>query len=87
MTPAPIAVRVVGDLAGLPAIDHAHVAITLNASGLASLELGVGPASIDAGGVVLRPAFSVVAGNAPVGGARAASRSACAAIAWSVRAG
>ena len=70
VTPALLAVRVVGDLAGLPAIAHAHLALTLNAGGLASFELGVGPASIDAGGVLLRPAFSVVAGNAPVGGAR-----------------
>jgi len=71
VTPSPLAVRVAGDLAGLPAIDHAHLALALNASGLASFELGVGPATIDAGGVLLRPAFDVVAGNAPVGGARA----------------
>ena len=71
ITPSPLAVRVVGDLAALPAIDHAHLALTLDAGGLASFELGVGPASIDAGGVLLKPAFDVVAGNAPVGGARA----------------
>ncbi|HEV7578727.1 MAG TPA: hypothetical protein VGO85_22050, partial [Caldimonas sp.] len=71
VTPSPLAVRVVGDLAGVPAIDRAHLALTLDASGLASFELGIGPASIDAGGVLIKPAFSVVAGHAPVGGARA----------------
>ena len=69
--PSPLSVSVTGALAGLPAIARANIALTLNASGLASFELQVGPANIDAGGVTLRPAFSVVAGSAPVGGARA----------------
>jgi hypothetical protein len=87
ITPSPLAVRVAGDLAGSPAIDHAHLALTLNASGLASFELGVGPATIDAGGVLLRPAFDVVAGNARSAARAPGSRSDFRATASSARAG
>ena len=71
LRPAPLQLTVHGALAGLPVIDHAQLGLTLDPSGLASFELQVGPAVVAAGGVTLRPAFSVVAGTAPIGGARA----------------
>ena len=69
ITPAPFAVRVSGVLNGLPAIDRARADLTLDATGLRSLALEVGPSVIEAGGIRLRPCFTVVVGQAPVGGA------------------
>ncbi|MEO8297315.1 MAG: DUF6603 domain-containing protein [Burkholderiales bacterium] len=71
LRPAPFELTIDGVLTGLPAIERAHVGFTLNATGLKSLTLEAGPANINAGGLVLRPMFGVVAGNAPTGGARA----------------
>ncbi|HET6159916.1 MAG TPA: DUF6603 domain-containing protein [Dongiaceae bacterium] len=70
LQPSPFEVTVDADLAGLPVVQTLDLAITLNGSGLKALELDVGPADIDAGGISLRPTLLVAAGNAPAGGRR-----------------
>jgi hypothetical protein len=72
VTPAPFAVGFSGSLTALPALSRAHVEVALDAAGLKSLLLEAGPAEIHAGGVTLKPCFTVVAGRAPIAGARAA---------------
>ena len=72
LSPSPFVLTLRGRLSALPAIAHARAELVLDATGLRSLLLEAGPAAIDAGGVMLRPAFTVVAGLAPIGGARAA---------------
>lgn len=72
ITPAPFAVAFSGTLSALPAVNRAHIEVALDATGLKSLLLEAGPADIHAGGVTLQPCFTVVAGGAPIGGARAA---------------
>jgi hypothetical protein len=71
LTPSPFAIAVSGDVAGVPAVDRVGFQIALAASGLRALDIEVGPATIDAGGVDLRPFFGVHAGAAPAGGRRA----------------
>ncbi len=72
LTPAPFALAVDGVLNAVPVIGHAHARIALDTAGLKEFALDLGPATLDAGGVTLRPAFSVAAGHTPSAGARAA---------------
>ena len=82
VTPSPFAIAVSGDVTGVPAVDRVVFGIAVNASGLRALDIEVGPASIDAGGVDLHP-FGVHAGAAPAGGRRSRSLLVSAAIAGS----
>lgn len=68
LQPSPFEVTVAADLSGLPAIEELHVTVSLNGSGLAALDLELGPADIDAGGISLRPLLSIAAGDAHPGG-------------------
>ena len=70
VTPSPFAIAVSGDVTGMPAVDRVVFGIAVNASGLRALDIEVGPAAIDAGGVDLRPFFGVHAGAEPAGGRR-----------------
>ena len=70
LQPSPFEVKIATDLDGLPAIRHLDLAVTLSGSGLTALELAVGPADIDAGGISLRPTLVIAAGSAPTGGRR-----------------
>ncbi|HEX7537186.1 MAG TPA: DUF6603 domain-containing protein, partial [Dermatophilaceae bacterium] len=65
--PNPFAVTVSVDT-DVPGIDHAAGTITLDATGLRTLDVQVGPALIPAGGATLRPFVGFRVGNAPPGG-------------------
>jgi hypothetical protein len=68
--PAPFEITLGGTVTGISGIDRVAPAITLDATGLKQVSVKVGPASIDAGGVTLRPYVSADVGQAPVGGRR-----------------
>jgi large repetitive protein len=70
LQPTPITVSVAANLSGIPSIQSVEASAVLNATGLAALDLELGPADIDAGGVRLRPYFAAAAGNVPDGGRR-----------------
>lgn len=72
VTPSPFAVVVDGTLASLPVLRQAHARIALDGAGLTELTVDLGPAELDVGGALLRPAFSVSGGRAPTAGRRAA---------------
>lgn len=71
VTPAPFGIAVSGEVSGVPAIARLTFGLALAAAGVRSLDIEVGPAEIDGGGVLLRPFFGVHAGTAPIGGRRA----------------
>ncbi|MGA0611702.1 DUF6603 domain-containing protein [Caldimonas sp. KR1-144] len=54
----------------VPGIQRLDFSVALDSDGLRELRASVGPAELDAGGVVLRPFASVAAGTAPAGGVR-----------------
>ncbi|GIK95841.1 MAG: hypothetical protein BroJett029_00500 [Alphaproteobacteria bacterium] len=68
LRPAPFEITVAADLSGLPVVQQLRLSVSLSGSGLSALELAVGPADIDAGGVSLRPMLAISAGDAPPGG-------------------
>ena len=70
VTPVPFAIAVSGTATGIPAVDRVALGLALDEQGLAALDVEVGPADIDAGGITLRPFAGVHAGRAPVGGRR-----------------
>ncbi|MHB1170243.1 MAG: DUF6603 domain-containing protein, partial [Longimicrobiales bacterium] len=67
---SPFAFRITGDVSGIPGVERIVLDMQLNTSGLHSLVARLGPAEIDAGGVMLRPFIGAAAGNAPAGGRR-----------------
>jgi hypothetical protein len=71
VTPTPFAIEVSGEVDGVPAVSSIEFGVGLSSAGLTSLDVQVGPAEIDAGGVMIRPFFGVHAGTAPGGGRRA----------------
>ena len=71
LTPSPLSITVTGEVHGVPAVSTIAFGVSLSAAGLTALDVEVGPAAIDAGGVMIKPFFGVHAGSAPVGGARA----------------
>lgn len=68
--PSPFEVTCAGTIEGIPGVGRAEVSIALDLTGLRSLAATIGPADIDAGGVMLRPYLSAVAGQEPAGGRR-----------------
>ncbi|MBK9316487.1 MAG: hypothetical protein IPM55_19920 [Acidobacteria bacterium] len=56
----------------VPGLQEASFKVSLSAAGLDELAITAGPASIDAGGVILRPFVTVAAGESPSGGRRIA---------------
>ncbi len=68
--PSPLQFTVAGTITGVPGINSTAIGITLDTSGLKSASVQAGPASIDAGGVTLRPFVSAVVGESPAGGRR-----------------
>ncbi|HEY2925404.1 DUF6603 domain-containing protein, partial [Piscinibacter sp.] len=54
----------------VPGIERLGGTLAISAAGLDELSVALGPASIDAGGVLLQPFVSVSAGLAPAGGRR-----------------
>ena len=54
----------------VPGIHTLGATLAISAAGLDELSLAIGPAEIDAGGVILRPFASIAAGLNPVGGRR-----------------
>jgi hypothetical protein len=71
-TPATNRVSVTASSVALPGIGSAGFTVKLTAAGLEELSVTAGPATIDAGGVTLRPFVTVAAGSAPTGGRRVA---------------
>ncbi len=70
LQPSPFAISVAANISGIPTIQSVEAAATLNVTGLAALNLELGPADIDAGGFSLRPYFAAAVGNVPDGGRR-----------------
>lgn len=70
LSPSPFTFRLAGDVSGIPGVERIALDLQLDASGLRSLVAGLGPAEIDAGGVMLRPFIGAAAGTAPLGGRR-----------------
>ncbi len=68
--PSPFLVTLAGTVDGITAIDSVAIAIELDASGLHRFASRVGPATLDAGGLVLRPFIAATVGEAPAGGRR-----------------
>jgi len=68
--PAEGRVRVNAPAIAVPGIETLGLALAVSAAGLDELAVAIGPARIDAGGVLLRPFASLAVGNAPVGGKR-----------------
>ncbi len=68
--PSPMQFTVDGTVTGIPGVDQVKANIVLDATGLKSLTARVGPCTINAGGVTLRPYIEAVAGTAPSGGRR-----------------
>ena len=56
----------------VPGIETLGLTLAISAAGLDQLSVAIGPAQIDAGGVMLRPFASISAGLAPAGGRRVA---------------
>jgi len=63
-------VRLVVEGVAVPGIERVGGTLAISAAGLDELSLALGPASIEAGGVLLQPFVSISAGLAPVGGRR-----------------
>jgi len=55
---------------GIPVLQVAKATIVLDTTGLKSLTAQLGPAAIDAGGVILRPLLAATVGESPAGGRR-----------------
>jgi hypothetical protein len=55
---------------GIPVLQAAKATIVLDTTGLKSLTAQLGPAAIDAGGVILRPLLAATVGESPAGGRR-----------------
>lgn len=53
--PSPLAVSVSADVTGLPFVDAVEVSVDIDGTGLAGWSAGVGPATLDLGGPVVRP--------------------------------
>jgi hypothetical protein len=68
--PSPFQITCGGTITGIPGLGRANISIVLDHAGLNSLTAQAGPATIDAGGVTLRPFVATVAGAAPAGGRR-----------------
>jgi hypothetical protein len=54
--------------AGLPGVESLAASVTVDATGLTALDIAVGPASLTAGPLTIRPFARVIAGSAPAGG-------------------
>jgi hypothetical protein len=63
---------IVGDDVSVPGIDRVSFTVAVSALGLNELSVTVGPAAINAGGVMLRPFVTVAAGLSPANGRRVA---------------
>ena len=68
--PASSRVSIAAPSIAVPGIETLGLALAISASGLDELSIALGPARIDAGGVLLRPFASVSAGLAPAAGRR-----------------
>lgn len=68
--PATSRVALTAPSLAVPGIETLGLTLAISAAGLDELSVAVGPARIDAGGVLLRPFASVSAGLAPAGGRR-----------------
>ena len=68
--PAEGRVRIGAPAIAVPGIETLGLALAVSAAGLDELAVAIGPARIDAGGVLLRPFASLAVGTAPVGGRR-----------------
>ncbi len=68
--PSPFRFTLGGTVTGIPTVNTITAAITLDASGLAALESTIGPATIDAGGLDIRPFATIAVGASPSGGRR-----------------
>ena len=68
--PATSRVAIVAPSIDVPGIETLGLTLAISAAGLDELSVALGPARIDAGGVLLRPFASVSAGLAPAGGRR-----------------
>ena len=68
--PSPFQFTCSGAITGIPSVQRAEIALVLDSAGLHSLSAEVGPAAIDAGGVILRPFIGAVVGESPAGGRR-----------------
>jgi hypothetical protein len=53
---------------GLPGVESLAASVTVDATGLTALDIALGPASLAAGPLTLRPFARVIAGSAPPGG-------------------
>jgi large repetitive protein len=71
-SPVTGAVTLSGEGVTVPGVEQVSFAITLSAAGIDELTATAGPATIDAGGVTLRPFVTVAAGRTPSGGRRVA---------------
>lgn len=69
-TPATKAVQVDCTALAVPGIQTLGATLVVSDLGLRELSVTLGPAAINAGGVVVRPFVTVAAGEAPAGGAR-----------------
>src|SRR5262249_4486580 len=56
----------------VPGISAASLTVAVSSDGLDDLTITAGPATIDAGGVTIRPFVTVAAGSSPAGGRRVA---------------
>jgi hypothetical protein len=68
--PTPFQFTCAATVAGISVVDRVQANVVLDTIGLRSLSTKVGPATIDAGGVTLRPFLAAVAGEAPAAGRR-----------------
>jgi large repetitive protein len=71
-SPATGVVTLAGDGLNVPGIEQLSFVVGVGADGLDALSVTVGPAAIDAGGVILRPFVTVAAGASPAGERRVA---------------
>jgi hypothetical protein len=53
---------------GLPGVESLAASVAVDATGLTALDIALGPASLEAGPLILRPFARVIAGSAPPGG-------------------
>ena len=53
---------------GLPGVASLAASVAVDATGLTALDIALGPASLEAGPLILRPFARVIAGSAPPGG-------------------
>jgi hypothetical protein len=68
--PSPFQFGCTATVTGIASLERSDISITLDQTGLQSLSATLGPASITAGDVTLRPFVSAVAGASPAGGRR-----------------